>query len=251
MSAIANEEPLATVELSADKARALTDQIKAGMERIWDLVSRAYCGRAWAALGYESWDDYLDGEFGSVRLQLPREDRTEVVSSMRASGMSIRAIASGTGLSRGTVQRQLSGVPNGTPEDDLDVTGDGDAMEIPGGVTADTPGQTPRVEAILERLQGKAQPTATGIDGDPSPITGIDGKKYQSSPPTRKSPRSSILKDAAKISRELRRVFNRLEKLVGDDRFGRNQEAIRCEFGPHLKADIELLQRLRPAAGET
>lgn len=41
----------------------------------------------------------------SVRLRLPREDRQEVVASLRESGLSTRAIASATGLSQSTVAR--------------------------------------------------------------------------------------------------------------------------------------------------
>ena len=80
----------AVVELNPVAPRALTDQIKTGVEAVWQLVSQAYTERAWAALGYQSWDDYLVIEFGRSRLQLPREDRTGVVSSMRESGMSTR-----------------------------------------------------------------------------------------------------------------------------------------------------------------
>lgn len=63
-------------------------------------------------------------EFGSSRLRLPREERQEVVASLRESGLSIRAIEAATGLGRGTVERELrSGVPSGTPDDEPKVVG--------------------------------------------------------------------------------------------------------------------------------
>jgi hypothetical protein len=102
--------------LDANEARALTDQIKTGVEALWHLITRAYTERAWAALGYTSWDDYCTREFGTSRLRLPREERAEVVSSLRESGLSLRAIAAATGDSVTTVRRELAGVPNGTPE---------------------------------------------------------------------------------------------------------------------------------------
>jgi hypothetical protein len=43
-------------------------------------------------------------------LRLPREERAEVVASLRESGLSIRAIASAAGISDQTVQRDVSGV---------------------------------------------------------------------------------------------------------------------------------------------
>lgn len=105
-----------SVELSASQARELTDRIKVGVEAIWELVKQAFQSRAWAALGYDSWDDYCTREFGTSRIRLPREERQEVVASMREIGMSTRAIAAATGTSKGTVDRALAGAPNGAPE---------------------------------------------------------------------------------------------------------------------------------------
>jgi transposase len=105
------------VILSGQEARALTDQIKTGVEAVWHLITRAYTERAWTALGYRSWDDYCTREFGTSRLRLPREERAEVVASLRESGLSIPAIAEATGLGYGTVHREISGgYPNGQPE---------------------------------------------------------------------------------------------------------------------------------------
>ncbi len=240
-------------ELDADGARNLTEQIKVGIERTWLLVIRAHNERAWAALGYPSWDEYCNCEFGDS-LQVPKAKRGEVVSLMRASAMSVRAIASGTGLGYGTVRRELSGEPDGSPDAehlDSEIANIDPAL-VPGGVTAKTPGQTDRVEAALARARARARSMAGAADsGDlPPTITGTDGKNYRPGS-TRKAPRSSILEDAAKISREMRRVFNRLQKLVDDDRYRPNQDSIRCEFESHLEADIQLLQRLRATAGET
>lgn len=74
------------VALTPSDARALTDQIKTGVEAVWHLITRAYTERAWSVLGYESWDDYCTREFGTSRLRLPREERAEVVASLRENG---------------------------------------------------------------------------------------------------------------------------------------------------------------------
>ena len=79
---------------------------------------KAFQGRAWVALGYESWDSYCDAEFDGGRLQLPREQRREVVASLAEAGMSTRAIAAATGMSHMTAARDLAGVANLTPDVD-------------------------------------------------------------------------------------------------------------------------------------
>ncbi|WP_445168763.1 helix-turn-helix domain-containing protein [Mycolicibacterium sp. Dal123E01] len=102
-----------SVGLTVEQARQLTDEIKVDAGALWTKLARAYTERAWAALDYASWDAYCAGEFQSLRLRLPLEERQEVVRSLRDAGLSIRAIASGTGSSDQTVQRDLkAGVVN-------------------------------------------------------------------------------------------------------------------------------------------
>lgn len=96
------------VVATAEDARRLTDQIKVAVEGVWHLIEQAYTTRAWSALGHSSWDDYCTREFGTSRLRLPREDRQEVVASLRQSGLSLRAISSATGESEATVRRDLA-----------------------------------------------------------------------------------------------------------------------------------------------
>ena len=108
------------VPATAAQARALTDRIKVGIEGIWQLVKQAYQTQAWEALGYDSWDDYCTREFGTSRIRLPREERQEVVASLREAGMSTRAITAATGVDRKTVRRDLEQVEEmGPPGPDL------------------------------------------------------------------------------------------------------------------------------------
>lgn len=108
---------VADVTMSAGEARTLTDQIKVGVETVWQLVIRAYHDGAWSALGYKSWDDYCTREFGSARIRLPREKRAETIGSLYDAGLSTRAIAAVTGESVGTVHStgESLGVQNRTP----------------------------------------------------------------------------------------------------------------------------------------
>src|SRR5699024_6723125 len=95
-------------QLAPDVARDLTDKIRTGLEGVFELIKSAYSGFAWASLGYASWDEYVQREFGNLYLRPPREEREEIVSSMRDAGMSVRAIATATQLGRDTVHRELS-----------------------------------------------------------------------------------------------------------------------------------------------
>lgn len=97
-----------TNTLTETEARRITDQIMGLVGSAWDLIAVAYQRRAWAALGYSSWDDYCGNEFGTTRLRLPREERQEVVASLRDSGLSTRAIASATGQSKSQVANDLN-----------------------------------------------------------------------------------------------------------------------------------------------
>lgn len=112
------------IRLSSVDARDLTDRIRVGVEAVWELVKQAYVSRAWSVLGYDSWDDYCTREFGNSRLKLPREERSEVVASMREIGMSSRAIAAAIGSSQDTVNRALAeGERNRSPQSVAPIVG--------------------------------------------------------------------------------------------------------------------------------
>lgn len=135
-------------DISADEAREITDRIKVGVEAVWHLIVEAYNRGAHRALGYSSWDDYCTREFGTARLKLPREERQEVVASLRDSGLSIRAITAATGISRRTVQGDLKQVAQSSP---------------PASDTQEA------YDRMREALVAKSKPAE---------VTGTDGKTY-------------------------------------------------------------------------
>lgn len=124
----------AVTELDNHTARQLTDRIKAAVDDMWLLIQEAYTSRAWAALSYANWDAYCASEFGTARLRLPREERQEVVASLRESGLSLRAIESATGISRKTIIKDTrAAVVESTPPDQQSVVGtDGRVYGPPG-----------------------------------------------------------------------------------------------------------------------
>ena len=85
------EEIMAT--LTKRQARDLTNKIRLASETLIELVAEAYQGRVWLALGYDTWADYIAGEFEIAPLRCSREDRPVIVKALRAFGLSSRAIA--------------------------------------------------------------------------------------------------------------------------------------------------------------
>ena len=65
-------------------------------------------GRADLALGYRSWDDYVDARLGDLRITVPRERRPAVVHTLSHAHMSLRAIAKLLGVGVATVHRELT-----------------------------------------------------------------------------------------------------------------------------------------------
>lgn len=113
MSEIANSA------FSEAEARELTEELKGDYGALQVKISTAWQGRIWLALGYESWQDYLDEEFKDVSLRPPRELEEQVVAELRSAGMSTRGIASATEMSEPTVRRRI------------EATASNDAVEMP------------------------------------------------------------------------------------------------------------------------
>jgi hypothetical protein len=144
-------------ELTEGEARALTDQIIETTETLWGLISEAYQKRAWAALGYESWEDYVAVEFGSERLSVSRAERPSVVGILREAGLSFRAISDVTGDAVSTVYRALDAL-----EDEDEMTGEVVELDSVRGRDGKNykPKRQPRPAA--ERTKPKPSPEHSG-----------------------------------------------------------------------------------------
>lgn len=152
--------------LSAEEARTLTSRIVDTLSSAWDDVVEAYRRRADRALGYESWDAYCSAEFASVRLRLPAEDRAIAVRSLRAEGLSTRAIAAATGVSRGTVANDLTaaGVQDWTPA--APVTGQDGKSYAPSRPAAPRPAPAPEPQPGLREPEPQPEPTNAELDAE-------------------------------------------------------------------------------------
>lgn len=181
------EIPSVDLVLSEDEARELTGRIRQTGSVLWSQIVKAFQGRAWAVMGYDSWDEYCDTEFDGARLKLPREERTMVVASLADAGMSNKSIAAAIGVTPMTVGRDRAGVTKVTP---ASATED----EIVDAEVIDAP------------------------EPEPRKVTGTDGKSYTVTPkPAPRRP--SIAPDIDQAAASLHRAVERIERLTDDDRF--------------------------------
>lgn len=81
-------------EITKAQARKLTDRIKTAADQLWSLLLEAHEGKAWKALGYKSWSEYVGSEFDMGRAHAYR---------LLDQGRVIRAIedAAGESVSKG------------------------------------------------------------------------------------------------------------------------------------------------------
>lgn len=109
--AIAETEALNIVD-----AQLITSRIREWVKAFpAEDVKRAYLGRVWISLGYESWSEWCDSELGGFKL--PAIERREVVAELSDAGMSNPAIADVIGVDQSTVYRdkQGAGFANANP----------------------------------------------------------------------------------------------------------------------------------------
>ncbi|GAA2838192.1 hypothetical protein RMN57_13005 [Kitasatospora sp. CM 4170] len=215
---------------SVEEARQLTARIKVAVEGTWLLIQEAYTTRTWAVLGYDSWDAYCATEFGQTRLRLPREERQEVVASLRESGLSVRAIASATGVGVGTVHRELSsaGVPNGTP-----------AVQGADGKTYAATRPAPVHQSDPFDGSDWLEP---GADEVPGQSHVLEHTSLETITPRveRRRPLPEAFADAG---RDYVRAAEKLARLTDDDRFTRNRDTAHQQM-PELLGALEHTTRL-------
>lgn len=69
--------------LSKSQAEDLTRSIRDAAEVIWVLIARAHAGKAWKALGYDSWAEYVQEEFNMSRSRSYQLlDQAKVISAV-------------------------------------------------------------------------------------------------------------------------------------------------------------------------
>jgi hypothetical protein len=153
--------------VKAAKKRA--EQIRKGMVAYVEtlqLVADAYGAHDWEALGYDSWDSYVDGEFGA-RVKLDVEQRRRAVEALRLAGMSTRAIGAAVGASEATVRRDLeAGASPDAPSQVTGVDGKSYPAQQPAEPAPPAAEETPAAEPDAEQPTGSCEACATALSPD-------------------------------------------------------------------------------------
>lgn len=224
-----------TTPLTTDEAQGLTNRLRAALNFSSETVATMYFRRGWSALGYSSWDDYCETEFGGSRIRLPREDRQELVTSLHQQGMSVRAIAAATGVNRETVRQESSG----------------DKKLSPAPVNPSPPPVTDLITGDdLAELNHPAPQRTTGIDGksyartDPKPEPIVDAELVEDDAPApaRKASRRPLPEAFWQATYDLTKVAERVARLAEDDRFPLNAEKVAAAHRNDLLRAIDALQ---------
>lgn len=61
------QETFSAPPLTKDEAQHITETIRNAAEALWVLLARAHAGKAWQALGYDTWEKYVRTEFDMSR----------------------------------------------------------------------------------------------------------------------------------------------------------------------------------------
>lgn len=194
-----------------DEARSLTDEIRGAAERVWSLLVEAHDRRAWAALGYSSWRDYAMAEFGMSQSHAYR---------LLDQGRVVSAIEEATGSPMGELSERS-------------------ARDI-----------KPRLQAVTDTIKDRIAEEA--VAEAPERVKEIVREviaETRAEPNTR-TRRTPLADEARTAGWELRKAVERIERIVGDDRFADNKEAVAAHLRDHLSYSIEvgrdLIERTNP-----
>lgn len=62
----------------------------------------------WVTLGYKSWDEMREAEYGGIAVIVPKEDRLDLVGRLHAAGLTQKSIAATIGVDERTIRRDLA-----------------------------------------------------------------------------------------------------------------------------------------------
>jgi len=228
-------------DLDATEARYLIDGMRADVATLGERVTTAYLGRAWVALGYESWDAMTDAEFEGARLRIPREQRAEQVQSLRSAGLSTRAIGSVLGVDHKTVVNDLRSTGESSPVD-LSTTvrsldgRDRPASQPPRPVAEPLPPAPPEPAVTAEQFVAQR---------DTGEVLSPEQWEERRESPVDRAPKRRALADAfTDTTHELSKATERLERLVSDDRYPTNAEQVATKNRGDLLRAAEALARV-------
>jgi hypothetical protein len=166
-------------------ARARAGRIRDGMRNYIATLGEIYAAwndADWTVLGYRSWQEYVDTEFGAERVRLPADQRKKAVEELRLSGMSTRAIGQTLGVNRSTVQKDLQVGGIHPPEEVIGADGKRYRSPLAEAVEQAIVEATDRAEDHRESPPGDG--AGTWVDTPaPSPEVAASGEEATASSP--------------------------------------------------------------------
>lgn len=160
-------------DLTPEEAEECIAGIRGAVEVGGEWISKALNGRAWIALGYQSWDAMCDERLAGIRLTIPL--RREAVTVLRSQGHSTRAIASGLGVDHSTVVRDVkSGGASAPPA--APVTGLDGKTYTP-STRPPAPASTPA--PVVDKATGEVNPIAAAVKAARSGAAHVTGKELE------------------------------------------------------------------------
>jgi DNA-binding NarL/FixJ family response regulator len=94
------------------RIRLMAQTTRDNFEKVGRLLDDAKRGQVHEILGFKSWTAYVADTVGG-QIQLSSDARAAMVQMLAGEGMSVRAIAAATGVSKSTVSNDLNQVPPG------------------------------------------------------------------------------------------------------------------------------------------
>lgn len=120
MMEIESTEP--TVTVSRTEAEQRTARIRGKLADALDDLVEAFFDGVHTALGYESWDEYVAGEFGDLRFKVAAVERRQKVKELRGRGMPVKVAADLFGVTERTVKRDSSEGTNVPTAEEVDAS---------------------------------------------------------------------------------------------------------------------------------
>ena len=195
-------------DLTEAEARVSVDRAKSSLEDAAAEVVRQIEGRAWHALGYLTWSDMREAEYGGAAFIVPREPRQELVARLRGLGMTKSEIAATAGVSKATVITDLKvnsdfrepetiqtsrGERPATYATQTPAPADAGEADAGAGQTSASPTPSPRGEAGTDSFDVAAVGASTS-EGT-SPAAGFDAEPATTAPRPQVSPIEAIVRD--------------------------------------------------------
>lgn len=176
------------------RAQRVRDGV-AAIDDVIDTLIEIQERQDWIALGYGSYGEYCEGEFGPAKLKLTAEQRGRVVAVLASSGMSKRRVALALGVSEGTVRNDVKrskgaqnyALPNAEPQvNDDETAADGANASADGGTRGPSAPTTPPAAGPDEQHEPTG-PAVTPTDhrgtADPGDTDGAARPSAPSAPP--------------------------------------------------------------------